>query len=491
MKDHIIICGLGHVGFRTFEILHQAKQNITVIAENAPAEWSLLVEESGSIFINGDARSDMLLNEANIKSAKAILVLTNHDMVNVSIIMDARKLNPTIKIIARMLDTKLGKHIADAYQVHQVFSPTELAAPIFLTRIYDSNALAEFTIGGHGFILSEEPDTHNMNATNVIAELNGAKLVAKSSVKHKKLLSKITSFSQKINYLRSPIFANFRRFLLVLISVIFFASLFLMWSMKLSFPNALYFVTTTVTTVGYGDFNFSHSSTWLKMFGCLLMLSGGAALAVLFSSITEIILSQKLPTILGGRPLPRKNHIIVVGTGHMGDRLVNDLIAEKFSIVIIEDRAGEGHYSETIKRQVALIQGDPRSMQTLMRAHVKTARAIIVITDDDVENLSVSLSAKQLNSNIINIVEVFNSQLAERLQKALSLNRVMSISAITAPYFAAAVFGNNILLALRWKNHLVYLSKKQNNELDKSNNIADQLLQLEINSIPLSSTSIE
>ncbi len=228
--------------------------------------------------------------------------------------------------------------------------------------------------------------------------------------------------------------------------------------MSLPFIDALYFVTTTVTTVGYGDFNFSHSAAWLKLFGCLLMLSGAAALAILFSSITEIILTNKLPSILGGRLVPRKNHVIVVGSGHIGHRLVTNLVEDKFSIVVVEDDT-RGRYAEDLKRQVALVDGNPRSSNTLARANVKKAKAIIVITEDDVENLSVSLAARKLNPAIINIVQVFNSRLAEKLQTALSLNKVLSVSSIAAPYYAAAVFGEKILLALTWENQLIFISE--------------------------------
>jgi|GEM_PF-6591612 len=199
MKDHIIICGLGHVGFSTFEILRLAKQKIAVISDQTDDEWRWQVEATGGIFLEGDARSDKLLIKAGIKEAKAILALTDKDMVNVSIIIDARNLNPNIKIISRMFDTDVGKHISEAFKVHQVFSTSELAAPIFAIRIYEDSALAEFSIDPHTYFISEETGNvvdYEDKGLAIIATLatKSKFLVANPLVRHKKKISKIFLF---------------------------------------------------------------------------------------------------------------------------------------------------------------------------------------------------------------------------------------------------------------------------------------------------------
>ncbi|MDR3476447.1 MAG: NAD-binding protein [Gammaproteobacteria bacterium] len=470
MKDHVIICGLGNIGFRTFELLIQAHQHIAVISDTTHDEWRWQVEKAGAEFYAGDARNDTLLVQAGIQHAKAILAVTNHDMVNVSIAMEARNLNPNIRIIARMYDTDLGDHIAEAFGVHQVFSTSELAAPIFTDNIYRHAVLAQFNLNGKTYVVSEKFNTLDQTKlANVLTsthnELNLPihHLVVDLAETPKKRKNRFITFLNKFHYLRSPVFANFRRFLFVLICFIFTAAMILMWEMSLSFTDALYFVTTTVTTVGYGDFNFSHASPRMKVFGCLLMLSGAAALAILFSSITEIILSKKLPSLLGGRPVPKKNHIIIVGSGHVGHRIVSSLIENQIPVVIVENEA-KGRYAEDINRRVALVDGYLRSSDTLIRANIERAQAIIVITNDDVENLSVSLVAKKINPKIACITQIFSSKLGDRLQSTLSLDKILSVSNIAAPYFAAAIFGEKILLALKWQDQLLFLSQKTDDD---------------------------
>lgn len=465
MQNHIIICGLGNVGFRTFEILAAAKQNIVIVSDKVHDELRWKVEKAGGVFLLGDARNDSLLIAAGIKEAKAIIAVTDQDVVNATVAIDAKTLNPHIKIIIRMIDPEVGNHLSKALGIKHVFSPSEIASPIFAKSILHHSTLAQFVLDDKVYLISDKKIQHNNQdftqnkmENDILLTTDSHQLVVNPAEKFKEKKHRWFPYLRKLNYLRSPVFAHFRLFLFILLCVILCATLFLKWAIPLPFTDALYFVTTTVTTVGYGDYNFLHSPPALKLFGCLLMLSGAAAIAILFSSITEIILSQKLPSVLGGLPVPKKNHVIVVGAGLIGHKIVSTLLKDQIPIVIMENDPAN-HYSADINRQVALVEGFLSSRITLSSANVKTAKAILVITDDDVNNLSISLAAKKMNAKIINIIQVFNDKLARQMEATLSINRVLSVSNIVAPYFAAAVFADEILVALKWHNQLIFVTK--------------------------------
>lgn len=60
------------------------------------------------------------------------------------------------------------------------------------------------------------------------------------------------------------------------------------FGLNLSFVDALYFVVTTVTTVGYGDVTPLHAGVALKLYACLLMVLGSLATAALVSLGTDL-----------------------------------------------------------------------------------------------------------------------------------------------------------------------------------------------------------
>ncbi len=464
MKDHIIICGLGNIGFRIFELLKQAKQEMVVISDKVHEDLRWKVEESGSVFILGDARNEKFLLQAGIHHAKAILAVTDQDMANTNIMLNARNFNPHIKIIARMHDANLGSHISKPFGIHQIFSPSEIAAPIFARSIIDRSILAQFSLDRETFIVTNQNKIANEFKVDSLPNSFPDPLQVNTIKKHKSKVTILSRFLRKIRFLLSPAFANLRLLILVLACIILTSALILTWTMPLTYVEALYFVMTTVTTVGYGDINFLHSPPALKIFGCLLMISGAAAIALFFSSIIEIMLSKKLPSVVGGFPIPRKDHVVVVGAGHIGHHIVSTLLEHHVPTVIVENDT-KNRYSADINRQVALVEGYLSSHETLELARIRTAKAILVITNNDIENLSISLAAKKINPNIINIIRIFSSRLSNQLQSTLSLDRVLSIANLSAPYFVAAVFGEEILMALKWEGKLIYLSRGSNKKL--------------------------
>jgi Trk K+ transport system NAD-binding subunit len=458
MKDHVIICGLGNIGFHVFELLNRAGVSVAVISDKTHAEWVWKIEQSGGLFLQGDARDDNLLLDAGVNEAKAILALTSQDRINLSIAVDAQKLNPKIKIISRIYDTDLGNLVAATFDIEQVFSTTELAAPLFYNSVSGETILGQFAFNGECFSVVEEQAKTLENASyKVLANIDQTYLLAKPFNRSKKKKSTFLKFLRHYYSMRTPVFMFFRRFLLILLGIILASTFFLAWAMPLSFVNALYFVIATVSSVGYGDINFYHSTTSLKYFGCLLMLTGTAIIAILFSAVTEMVISRKLPNLVGGRPMPRKNHIIVVGGDHIGTRIVNALIEEGMPVVVIENDL-HGRFQEDIASQIAIVSGNPKSANTLLRANILSAKALLAVTKDDIENLSISIAAKKLNPNVTEITQINNTKIGGSLQEALSLTKVVSTPYVASPYFVAAVFHPNVIFAIEWKNKIIYLS---------------------------------
>ncbi len=58
--------------------------------------------------------------------------------------------------------------------------------------------------------------------------------------------------------------------------------------------DAIYFVITTITTVGYGDYSLRDADPAVKVFGILLMLSGPGFIALCFGFITDRTLPARL-----------------------------------------------------------------------------------------------------------------------------------------------------------------------------------------------------
>jgi Trk K+ transport system NAD-binding subunit len=76
--------------------------------------------------------------------------------------------------------------------------------------------------------------------------------------------------------------------------------------------------------------------------------------------------------------------------------------------------------------------------ETLHRANIDKARAVIAVTNDDAANLGVTLAAKQTGAHIRTITRVFDPELAHKFQAAARADAVFGASVIAAPTFVAS-----------------------------------------------------
>lgn len=130
MKEHIIVCGLGHVGSRVVESLKSLGAGIIAIEKNRTASFAESVEALGVPVIYGDARREALLVEAGVQRAKAIVCATDDDLANLEVAIDAKKENPNIRVIMRMFDQRVAAKMRSALDVEETFSTSALSGPL-------------------------------------------------------------------------------------------------------------------------------------------------------------------------------------------------------------------------------------------------------------------------------------------------------------------------------------------------------------------------
>lgn len=123
MQGHYIVCGYGRMG-RAIVHEFERRGEPFVVVDNAEALHTQLLEADVTHII-GDATHDETLLRAGVERAGGLLAVVDSDGDNVLIVLSARGLNPTIKIVARAaseeMEGKLKRAGAD-----QVTSPYEI-----------------------------------------------------------------------------------------------------------------------------------------------------------------------------------------------------------------------------------------------------------------------------------------------------------------------------------------------------------------------------
>jgi hypothetical protein len=129
-RDHIILCGLGHLGFRILDQLLGRQEEVVALERDPSCPFLGEAKERGVPVLVRDMRDDQALREAGIAEARAIIIASNDDLANVEVALDARRMNGRIKVLLRLFDQRIADKFRDAGLIDEAFSSAALAAPV-------------------------------------------------------------------------------------------------------------------------------------------------------------------------------------------------------------------------------------------------------------------------------------------------------------------------------------------------------------------------
>lgn len=133
-RDHVVLCGLGHLGSRILELLEAEGADVVVVERDGTSRFAVEAKERGNAVLIDDMRDDRVLVQAGIAHARCLIAATNDDMANLEVALDARRINPKIRVLIRFLDQRIGAKIQDAFDLDEAFSSAALAAPIIAAK---------------------------------------------------------------------------------------------------------------------------------------------------------------------------------------------------------------------------------------------------------------------------------------------------------------------------------------------------------------------
>ena len=156
-QDHVILIGLGHIGFRVLEELLERDVPVVVIERDGETSFVSEARGHGVPVLVGDARSTSLLEEARIDQARALICCTDNDLVNLEVAVDAREANPEINLVMRMFEQAVAQKLGSAFELNQSFSTSALAAPAFAAAALDEQVHGAYRLGEAMMVSVEVP----------------------------------------------------------------------------------------------------------------------------------------------------------------------------------------------------------------------------------------------------------------------------------------------------------------------------------------------
>ncbi len=146
-SNHVIVCGLGKVGYRVAQELLKMGRDVIGIEQNPEGRFVEQAQALGIPVLIADARRPETLTRAGVARADVIIPATENELTNLDIALDARELNPEIKIVMRMFDPDLARRVETGFGIHTAYSVSALAAPVFAAAAMRGGIKASFYAG--------------------------------------------------------------------------------------------------------------------------------------------------------------------------------------------------------------------------------------------------------------------------------------------------------------------------------------------------------
>jgi len=153
LRGRAIVCGLGHVGYRTASILQGLGYEVTAL-EREPSRLGEMAAGQGVAVQVADFRRRSVLLEVGVAHAQAVVICSDDDMLNLETGLRVRELNPDIRIVMRIFEEELGRHIGQAFGIDAVYSTSALAAPAFVGAALNLRPAQTVSIGAKEWALA-------------------------------------------------------------------------------------------------------------------------------------------------------------------------------------------------------------------------------------------------------------------------------------------------------------------------------------------------
>jgi Trk K+ transport system NAD-binding subunit len=333
----IVVFGLQPLGLEIVRRLASRGAEVTSIAPEPEATTSghELRELRVDCVSGMSTLRDPVLHHA-IAPACAVLITDDHDGGNADLALRIRKLDKDVPIIVRIFDQTLADYLRTTVNDITVLSLATIAAPVFVDLTIE--ALAERARESRMQFRRPWAAARTLLPTRRLDPVVGTALTC--------------------------------HFLLIVAGTVYFAHV-----LGLSLVDALYFVSSTVTTVGYGDIFLRDATPLAKLAGMFLMFAGAAFVGVLFALFTGWIVDRRLEVLHGRVPVLGTGHIVVVGAGNVGFRVASALAERGLRIVVVERDTGR-HASRLRSLGHHVIVGDGATEAMLRLAGVPRAGAV-------------------------------------------------------------------------------------------------------------------
>ncbi len=445
-----------------------------------------------------------VLADAGVERAGALALVYDDDETNIRAALTARRLNPRLRLVLRLYNRRLGQHIEDlldqsaalatgnggatgsgaAESSTTVLSDADTAAPalaatalVGTSKIVETDGLLLRAVERNPPLPGQVADPGLCTLALLSATSNdpagadgsedsgeGPQLLPDAAAVQA-ATGRGTVALEQVSY-SGPSLPAGRA------SVPPFAELFsrrLRWSLAglaacvVALAVALMVVTddhpvhaTYVTLLDLFSINEpAHNADIGRQI--LQLLSGFVGLLllpVLLAAVLEALGTFRTATALRKPPRGIGGHVVLLGLGKIGTRVLTRLREMNIPVVCVEADPEARGLATARRLRVPVVLGDVTQEGVLEAAKIQRAHSLLALTSVDTTNLEAVLYGRSVRSGLRVVLRLYDDDFATAAYRTLraahpgALTRSRSVTHLAAPSFAGAMMGRQILGAI-------------------------------------------
>ncbi|OKI62265.1 NAD(P)-binding protein [Micromonospora sp. CB01531] len=474
--QRFVVCGAGALARRLVtELMDRYGVPVTVVLPSLTDSHAPDIAEFGPETGAAVPRPNLVvahrltaevLERAGVRDAAAVALVGDDDVTNVDIAMIVRELAPEVRLVVRLFNAVLGEGVATMLGDCVVLSGSEIAAPAFVAAALGEDAPAYLRLRDDDLVRIASRAALDPAADVVcgLADTTGPEPIALPADQEAADLVLVRTYGRRPppptrrrpRLLRAAGLVFGRRLRLALTGMV---ALFAVGSAVLAYARGLNLAEagylTLLTTLGGANADPA-APLMAKVTEVVLVVAGVALLPTVTALMVDSLVHARLAVAAGGLIDPVDDHVIVVGLGNIGTRVIEEL--HSFGIEVVAVDRAESARGVAVARELGLpvIVGDATRPETLRAASVQTCRALVVLTSDDVTNLETALTGRSAHrahytapdttvEPLRVVLRLFDDGFAQRVQRTFGIHQSRSVSYLAAPAFAAAMMGRQVI----------------------------------------------
>jgi Trk K+ transport system NAD-binding subunit len=490
-RPHVVVCGSDALVYTLAEELSNAGHPIritVVVPHRLRSDVPDLIQLRGVRVLKAERLDEATFQSVGLTGADALALVMPDDVVNLHAALCAQAVEPNLRLVIRMVNSALGAGVRKLFASCAVMSDAAMAAPAFVAAALGEVAPTHFRHAGRTLYVARRSDVPDQAVVCALTAADGAGQVqvlpaepARAAARPADLvLAEATGRPVGQTVAAQRIVRSRRRtrpfrvaargirgalsrrlgiaVLVTLVLVVMSGAVLAAADDVGGFWKSIYL--TMLTAVGSSDVELGRRPL-AQAAQLVLTLAGVALLPLLTAAVVEGVVNARLALSDGRRTRLHNDHIVLVGLGTVGTRVLRQLTDLGLEVVAI-DRRSDARGAEVAEQLgVPLIVGDAGREETLRAASIDTAQALLVLSTDDVTNLKAALNARSVRADIRVVLRLFDSDFAIRVQKAFDINTSRSVSRLVAPAFAAAMLDRDVVVTIPVDRHALLVASVQ------------------------------